>query len=96
VSGRGPYNRRVDEVVYVVNFLLATAMWLIVGRLVLGLFVRDERNAVWQMFVIATEPPYRVSRFLTGHRLPERWIWLASLVWLLAARIALTRLFARP
>jgi hypothetical protein len=74
------------------NFLLATAQWLILGRLVLGLFIRNPRNAVWQMFLIATDPPYRVSRFLTGGRVPEGWLWLVSLLWLLVARIAVVRL----
>ncbi|HXH82209.1 MAG TPA: hypothetical protein VNN07_04685 [Candidatus Tectomicrobia bacterium] len=72
-----------------VNFLLATAMWLILGRLVMRLFVRNERNAVWQMFLIATEPVYGVSRALTAGRVPEGWLWLVSLAWLLAARFAL-------
>jgi hypothetical protein len=76
------------------NFLLATAQWLILGRLVLRLFIRNPRNAVWQMFLIATDPPYRVSRFLTGGRVPEDWLWLVSLLWLLVARIAVTSLAA--
>jgi hypothetical protein len=76
------------------NFLLATAQWLILGRLVLRLLIRNPQNAVWQMFLIATDPPYRVSRALTGGRVPENWLWLVSLLWLLAARIALTRLAA--
>jgi hypothetical protein len=76
------------------NFLLATAQWLILGRLVLRLFIRNPQNPVWQMFLIATDPPYRVSRFLTGGRVPESWIWLVSLLWLLAARIAVARLAA--
>ena len=76
------------------NFLLATAQWLILGRLVLRLFIRNPQNAVWQMFLIATDPPYRVSRFLTGGRVPESWIWLVSLLWLMVARIVLTRLAA--
>jgi hypothetical protein len=84
----------VNSAVYVVNFLLSTAMWLILGRLVLRLFIRDQHNAVWQMFVIATDPPYRLSRALTAHRVPDRWLWLVSLVWLLAARIAVTRLYS--
>lgn len=83
----------MNSAVNLVNFLLATAMWLILGRLVLRVFIRNERNAVWQMFLIATEPPYRVSRALTAHRVPERWIWLVSLVWLLALRIFLTRFY---
>jgi hypothetical protein len=84
----------VTAAVYVVNFVLSTAMWLILGRLVLRLFIRDPHNAVWQMFVIATDPPYRVSRLLTAHRVPERWLWLVSLAWLLAARIVVVRLAA--
>jgi hypothetical protein len=76
------------------NFLLATAQWLILGRLVLRLFIRNPGNAVWQMFLIATDPPYRVSRILTGGRVPEKWIWLVSLIWLMIARIVLTRLAA--
>jgi hypothetical protein len=77
----------VDVLFNTLNFLLATAMWLILGRLVLRLFIRNPKNAVWQVFLISTEPPYRVSRFLTGGRVPERWLWLVSLVWLLVARI---------
>jgi hypothetical protein len=46
------------------------------------------------MFLIATDPPYRVSRFLTGGRVPESWLWLVSLLWLLAARLLLLRLAA--
>lgn len=82
----------VNSLVYVLNFLLATAMWLIVGRLVLRLFIRNPANPVWQMFVIATEPPYRVSRALTARRVPERWIWLVSLAWILLARILVAQL----
>jgi hypothetical protein len=75
-------------VAYVVNFLLATAQWLIVGRMVMRLFVRNPANAVWQVFLISTEPAYRVSRALTLGRVPERWLWLVSLLWLFAARLA--------
>ena len=76
------------------NFLLATAQWLVLGRLVLRLFIRNPQNAVWQMFLIATDPPYRVSRYLTGGRVGENWLWLVSLAWLMVARIAVARLGA--
>jgi hypothetical protein len=82
----------VDFAFQVVNYLLATAQWLIAGRLVMGLFVRNQANAVWQVFLIATEPPYRVSRVLTGGRVPERWLWLVSLVWLMVARVVVIKL----
>ena len=83
----------LNHAVNAANFLLATAMWLIVGRIALRLFIRDAANPVWQMFLIATEPPYRVSRMLTGGRIPERWVWLVSLAWLLALRLVLSRLY---
>ena len=73
---------------YVVNFLLATAQWLIVGRLVMRPLVRNPANAVWQVFLVSTEPVYRLSRALTLDRVPERWLWLVSLLWLFAARLA--------
>ena len=76
------------DVFYVVNFLLATAQWLIVGRMVMRPLVRNPANAVWQVFLISTEPAYRVSRVLTLGRVPERWLWLVSLLWLFAARVA--------
>jgi hypothetical protein len=78
----------VNTALNTLNFLFATAQWLIVGRLVMRLFVRNEANAVWQVFLISTEPVYRVSRALTRRRPPERWLWLVSLAWLFVARIA--------
>jgi hypothetical protein len=74
-------------VFYVVNFLLATAQWLIVGRLVMRPLVRNPANAVWQVFLVSTEPVYRVSRALTLDRVSQRWLWLVSLLWLFAARL---------
>jgi hypothetical protein len=79
----------VNPIAVVLNIVLATAMWLVLGRLALRLFIRNPQNPVWQMFLIATEPVYRVSRALTAGRVPERWLWLVSLVWLLVARVAL-------
>jgi hypothetical protein len=84
----------MNVILNTVNFLLATAQWLILGRLVLRLFIRNPANAVWQLFLIATDPPYRVSRVLTGGRVPENWLWLVSLVWLMLARILVARLAA--
>ena len=75
-------------VFYVVNFLLATAQWLIVGRLVMRPLVRNPANAVWQVFLVSTEPVYRVSRALTLGWVPEPWLWLVSLLWLFVARLA--------
>jgi hypothetical protein len=83
----------MNSVVNLVNILLSTAMWFIVGRLVLRVFIRNELNPIWRLFLLVTEPPYRVSRILTAGRISERWIWLFSLAWLLAVRILVTRLY---
>lgn len=77
----------------VLNMLLSTAMWFILGRLVLALFIRNEKNAVWQLFVLVTEPLYLVSRLLTGNRLPEGWLPAFSLLWLLALRLLVVALY---
>jgi hypothetical protein len=47
---------------------------------------------LWQLFLIVTAPVYQLSRALTWNRLPERWDWLVSLVWLLMARYVVARL----
>jgi hypothetical protein len=82
----------MDFVLETVNYLLATAMWFILGRLVLRLFIRNPNNPLWQLFLIVTAPVYQLSRALTWNRLPERWDWLVSLVWLLMARYVVARL----
>jgi hypothetical protein len=74
------------------NYLLATAMWFVLGRLVLRLCIGDASNPVWQLFLLVTAPMYHVSRVLTGYRLPEQQCWLASLLWLLIARYTVARL----
>jgi hypothetical protein len=76
----------MDFMLEIINYLLATAMWFILGRLVLRLFIRNPNNPIWQLFLIVTEPVYGVSRALTWHRLPKQWCWLVSLAWLLIAR----------
>jgi hypothetical protein len=85
----------IDFALQTVNFLLATAQWLILGRLVMRPMIRNPRNAVWQVFLITTDPPYRVSRALTQGRVSERWIWLVSLVWLMVGRLAVAWLRAQ-
>jgi hypothetical protein len=45
------------------------------------------------MFLVVTDPPYRVSRALTAGRVPEGWLWLVSLVWLFAARLLVSRFY---
>ena len=58
------YRCRMIVVFQTLNYLLATAMWFILGHLCLRLFIRNQQNPVWQLFLIVTEPLSRVSRTL--------------------------------
>lgn len=69
------------------NFLLATAMWFVIGRMFMGLFIKNQKNPVWQFFLLITEPVYKVSRFLTANRVSDKWLGLISIIWLITARI---------
>lgn len=76
-------------------FLVDTATWLILARALVQPLIRNPKGAFWQVFLIATEPVFRVSRLLSARRVPERWIWLVSLAWLTVVRI-IAKLQLRP
>ena len=50
------------------NILLFAAMSFVIFRLVIGMFIRNEQNPVWQALLVVTGPPYSVTRALTGGR----------------------------
>lgn len=78
------------------NILLFAAMSFVIFRLVIGLFIRNQRNPVWQAILVVTDPPYRITRTLTGGRIPERWVPAATLVWIIVARGVLFSLYPPP
>jgi hypothetical protein len=81
----------------VLNILLFAAMSFVIFRLVIGMFIRNEQNPVWQALLVVTGPPYSVTRALTGGRLPERWVPALTLVWIVVVRGFLFSLYpARP
>ncbi len=69
------------------NYLLATAMWFVLGRMFMGLFIRNPRNPVWQLFLLLTDPVYRVTRWLTRDRVPEKWLGVTTILWLVVGRV---------
>jgi hypothetical protein len=85
----------LDFSLRVVLFVVDTATWLILARVLVQPLIRNPKGAFWQVFLIATEPVFRVSRLLSAGRVPERWIWLVSLAWLMAVRIVV-KLQLRP
>jgi hypothetical protein len=82
----------VTFLLHALNYLLATAMWFVLGRLVLSMFIRNPKNQIWQLFLILTDPVYRATRWLTRGRVAERWLGPLSILWLLLARLLLGRL----
>lgn len=85
----------LDFLLRAVVFLVDTATWLILARALVQPLIRNPKGAFWQVFLIATEPVFRVGRLLSAGRVPERWIWLVSLAWLMAVRIVV-KLQLRP
>ncbi|MFN3337459.1 MAG: YggT family protein [Thermomicrobium sp.] len=53
-----------QEIITVLNWLLAIAMWLVIGRAVLDWLTRGRRTVVHQLFYLFTEPLYRPLRRL--------------------------------
>jgi uncharacterized protein YggT (Ycf19 family) len=76
-------------VAQLLNFALAMAFWLILGRIALTLLTGGREGFFMGVFVKGTEPVFAVVRRLTGGRLGERGVALVSLVLLVALRLAL-------
>jgi uncharacterized protein YggT (Ycf19 family) len=77
------------------NHLLAAAMYLLLGRLVLGLLPgTDGSGMIERAFVGITEPVVRVFRPITPRRVPEPLLLLFAALWLGALRFALAAGFS--
>jgi uncharacterized protein YggT (Ycf19 family) len=78
--------------VEVLNFMLATAMWLIVGRVILQVIAGSGANPVLRVLAMATDPVYalirRIAPQLGGFALP-----LVALVMLFAGRVLLNQVY---
>ena len=71
------------------NFILAALMYTLLGRLVLGLFVRqDWDNYIWRGFTTLTDPVVRVVRFVTPQILSHTVVLMFAALWLMALRVA--------
>lgn len=85
----------LDFLLRAMVFLVDTATWLILARALVQPLIRNPKGAFWQVFLIATEPVFRVTRLISAGQVPERWIWLVSLAWLTVVRIVV-KLQLRP
>ena len=76
------------------NFVLATLMYTLLGRAVLGLFVdADSPNYIWRFFCRITDPVVAAVSAVTPKAVAPIVLWLFGFVWLFWLRVALLNLF---
>lgn len=70
------------------NLLIAMAMYSVIARFVLSLFM-TEQQVLMSVFVQITEPVLAPVRWITPQIVPERVIYLFGFLWLFSLRIVL-------
>jgi uncharacterized protein YggT (Ycf19 family) len=72
------------------NFVLAAAMYTLVGRYVLSLlFKPDSDKVIWRVFAQITDPVLKFVRNLTPAIVPNGMVMIFSVFWLMLLRISL-------
>lgn len=78
------------SVFMVVNFLLATLMYLMLGRLVLRLLLGSQESGIVQRaFARGTAPVVVAVRLVTPRRVPDTLLLLFAAAWLVVLRVML-------
>jgi uncharacterized protein YggT (Ycf19 family) len=75
-------------VVQMINYTLSFLMWMIVGRGVLELFLRNRQNIMTLAFVKITEPIYAVTRRILPFA-SAKWVPVWSFFLLALVRLAM-------
>lgn len=77
------------------NFLLAAAIYTLIGRYLLSLFFgADSDRVVMRVFRNVTDPILKVVALVTPKIVPRGLLMVFAVIWLLAARMALFLAFA--
>lgn len=72
------------------NYVLALAMYLVMGRLLLSPFVSPgSSNYIWRSFVRLTDPVVRIVGFVTPAQAPLMVTLVFTYLWLFVLRIGL-------
>lgn len=72
------------------NLLIAMAMYSVIARFALSLFLpMDSDKVIVRVFQQITEPVLKPTRFITPQIVPERLIYLFAFLWLFTLRIVL-------
>jgi hypothetical protein len=79
---------------FLINFVLAAAMYTLLGRFLLSLFFDDTSGMVlWKVFKQVTDPILSAVGLITPAIVPARIIILFAVLWCLALRMAVFVLF---
>lgn len=81
----------MNELLFTVpNFLLAAAMYTVLGRYILALlFKPDSQQVIWRVFAQVTNPVIGVVRAVTPRIVPDGVVMIFTLFWLLMLRMVL-------
>jgi len=73
---------------HIPNYVLALIMYVMLGRLVLGLFVPENwDNYIWRSFKAITDPAVRVIRYVTPTVLSHPVVLIFGVLWIMALRL---------
>ena len=76
------------------NFVLAAAMYTLLGRVLLGLIVDPgSKNYIWRFFCRITDPFIAVIAVVTPKAVAPVVLWLFGVVWLFWLRVGLLYVF---
>jgi uncharacterized protein YggT (Ycf19 family) len=72
------------------NFILAAAMYTIMGRYLLSLvFKPDSQMVIWRVFAQVTDPILNFVRGLTPQVVPAGLVMVFSIFWIVLLRVVL-------
>jgi uncharacterized protein YggT (Ycf19 family) len=72
------------------NLIIAMAMYSVLARFVLSLFLpMDSDKVIVRVFQQITDPVLKPVRFVTPQIVPERLVYIFAFLWLFALRIGL-------
>ncbi|MGL4324007.1 MAG: hypothetical protein ACRCTD_08180 [Beijerinckiaceae bacterium] len=70
------------------NFLLAAAMYTVIGRYILAVFFKpDSQLVIWRVFAQVTDPIIGAVRAITPKMVPDGLVMVFTIVWLFILRM---------
>lgn len=78
------------------NYILAAAMYTLIGRYLLSLVFKPESELViWRAFVNVTDPILNAVRAITPHVVPNGLVMVLAIFWMIMLRIVLSLLLLK-